>query len=1314
MKKRFLCALLTLVMLVSLVPTTALNVSAAGKSVSESAITVLKQWNGYHTTCTGSGYIGYGTSCTVKAEHGKGTHTINEKQADAALRTALTDLDKAVNSFASSNGLSLTQNQHDALILFSFDNGTAWMTGTGSFRSAVVSRLTGNDFLTAICMWNSGDNDNRRLIEANMYLNGVYSSVVPSQYICVKYVAGGYTEQYKMPFSDFAWEKISKASLSADELTKYTDLAAKYPYACQIGSDNVAIKSELLFYAEEANSSTNELKIQIDTANSCVIMPGVTYEGNLTQSEVRYYDTTTNPVVDVIPTMPNHKFLGWYSSEKNGHQITSLKYSRTLYAYWQSYAAEHYTGSYETSNVWYIKEYADAALYDAPNGKYLKYTANGNLTIDSEFVDDTGVRWGRVIHAQEVYRDSDGKKVATDKSAPLIKNQPNIWIKLGEVNHYNGLGNVASGDFDMDVTVTVTNSYVRIRTEDSIYSSEQRKAMSGEQLRIVNTSHNDGFLWGQVANAEDECVGWVALMYTNYEEVKNQSNSVVRDKVIGNATIIKPVNGYVNLRSGAGTANQIVGALPYQSRVPLYEISYVNGVRWGRTDSGWFSLTYAEVDGVDVDDYTTNANVLAYSFVGEIQNTWNIHEEPNEASNTVRIKPEFDPHNRIITHLTCDDAGNTWGKIAEGWVKVSDAKAKSADVKLNEARYRVTAESVTVRNNPAYSANRVDTLGKGVEFVINVDRGEKNDQGDFCVNQIIVVNDSVWAQAYKFEKGEKTYGGWVNLTDASVTRVDAPAAEENEETAEHFTDKMATVINTDNVNVREYTDATYAKIGSLARGTTVAVWEEEDGWYKIDSNRNGEYDYDEDGWVSGQYLDIYEASSSSSDSTGSNGSTGSTASAETGLGIVANTYTGVNVRTGAGTGYAPVGKLLAGSTVEILEVKNAGSSKWGRVSQGWICMDYVTMIQYYPIAGASGSATDTNNTTTSSNTTANETVVFGGAVKGGKTVKVYKTTDRNDENVIRTLPAGAPVTIHELLTVEKKTTENSVNKNESVDVTVTTTYENWARINDGYIYAPGDDIDLDTLTEYTYTVTGVKGEEPLNVRAEAGIGSVEDKIYQYQVVSITSLVIYNGSVWGRAEYTDKDGANHDGWVSMKYLTRGTVTKPTESTNNTTNNSAPNTNTGSTGTGNLVLGSTGNTANQGTNGFVNNASGYRYTGKVIRTGSVNVRALPSQTAALTTTLKQGASLVIYETTISEGMAWGRCDAGWVYLYYVDLQPCNNAVDAKIVYNENTIIYTDANCSGVAGTYSRMSVVDIYEVVGSMCRTEQGWVHVDNLG
>ena len=212
MKKRIVCVLLTLIMLISLVPATAISAAAASNAVSESAIYVLKQLEGYQKNCEG-GYIGYGAKCPeclgktgVNAEVDDCGNIMYEKEADAILRKELKELDKAVNSFADKNGLGLTQGQHDALVLFSFQNGTAWTIGTGEFQTAIKSGATGTKFLDAICKWNESTGDDyRRMVEANMYLNGVYSSAKPSRYIGVQFnVTGGYMNEDSVQYFDVA------------------------------------------------------------------------------------------------------------------------------------------------------------------------------------------------------------------------------------------------------------------------------------------------------------------------------------------------------------------------------------------------------------------------------------------------------------------------------------------------------------------------------------------------------------------------------------------------------------------------------------------------------------------------------------------------------------------------------------------------------------------------------------------------------------------------------------------------------------------------------------------------------------------------------------------------------------------------------------------------------------------------------------------------------------------------------------------------------------------------------------------------------
>ncbi len=1189
MKKRLLCFLMALFMAASLVPAAALPTFAATLSVSESAITVLKQLEGYSRYCDKNGYIGYGTPCDGKGDHGGKKHEVDEIEADKALREVLKDLDKAVNSFVSKKGLSLTQGQHDAMVLFSFQNGTAWTTGTGDLQSAIVSKAKGSEFLSAICRWNASTNDdNRRKIEANMYLNGVYSSSVPSQFITVTLEPNG---------------------------------------------------------------------------------------GTMSQAAVQYYDVTTSQPVGVVPTNGTQTFMGWYLSTgvddkgvfTDGTAVTKVTKAydgKTLVARWQKANGETDSVNYLIS----VSDLASRTLYSAPNGsawatKIDKYiTADGkSLRVKADYVDKDGVRWCMLGSGT-----NDGKAWED-------------WVKL-KTTVTGGIVADTSG-LEMDVTVTVTNSYVNSRVNATIFSAQNGSYKQGDKLRIINTANADGFLWGQVAaSAEDATpVGWVALMYTNFESVKDSGSSNQNTtNVVARAVVT--TQGYLNVRSDAGTDNQIVGALSNGTQVDLYETKYVNGIQWGRYSGGWICLAYTDVTRVTEETGAANdVGLTSYAFTGKM-NTTNVYKTPGstDTSNLVVLK-EAIPSQVTVTNLTLDSKGNTWGKISQGWVRVSNSKGRALDVELDVAKYYVVADAVSVRKDPKNDGEWVDTLSKGVEFNVN------------DTYQVVVVGETIWGYADKVGEDEATYGGWVNLASKYVSRNGAPSIEEDKDDEYNtYTGQLATVVNTDSVNVR-ITGATYGKIvGKLARGTTARVLGERDGWYNLDVDVDG--NPETGSWVSGSYLNVYEGTidgSGNSSGDNNNGSSGGNTTVETGTGIVANTYAGVNVRSGAGIGYALVGKLLPGTSVEITEVKQVGAAKWGKMAQGWVCMDYITMVSKYPVAGSGSSGTGSTGATTT------EVAIYTGHSKDG--VKVYKEASTKSD-VVRTLAEDDPVTVHEFLTSTETTKSDATsgsgsNGSDEESVTTTKTTYYWARVNDGYVVNPEKNLTLDALDEKTYTLTD---KDSLNAFTDTtGSQKVPElKLKKGDQVKVTSLEIVKGNVWGRIE---KDG--YTGWISLANMTPGAVTITPETTAPTTAPSTP------------VIGSTGNT---GTGGFVTNTGGYKYTGKVINTNELNVRSTASTASTITTTLKGGASLVIYETTTSENMAWGRCDAGWVYLYYVDLTPCiNGAVDARVVYQDNTLIYSDSNGSTTVGTYARMSVIDIYEIVGKMARTDLGWVNTDNL-
>ena len=1216
MKKRIVCVLLTLIMLVSLVPATALTASAASLKTSEAAITIMKKLaifkkNCYQVPNTNEFRIGYGTICSekhkttykngmVQNSPDAGKHSITQAQADQALRKLILDLDAKVNSFASANSLTLSQCQHDALVLFTFDVGDSWMSGSGVVRSAIVSKASTNDLLKAMSDWASDQDDfRRRKIEVNMYKNGIYSDVTPSSFGTVTY----------------------------------------NPDAGTIPQNGTGAYSVL-------------------------------------------FDTTKTSAHIPSPTRSGYKFMGWYSAQYDGTLVPSLTGSyngKTLWAGWQATSVtannandlSYVHGINETLKV---SQLVSLDVYSIPTKKNVKpfRTINkdtATVTAIKDFIDDDGNRWCKLSAA------GDG------------------WVLLKSSGQ--GGGNTEYTGGKINVTVTVTNAYVNRRANDSASSALTGSYKAGTKLKIVAT--NAAKTWGQVEE-NGVAVGWVALMYTDWSTVYDGSAPSDANNTTPIATATVTYNGYLNARSDPGVDNKIVGGFAKDTTVNVFEIRTVNGHRWGRTSTGWICLTYTNVKML-TDKNVSDTGVLDYAFEVTLVNSGSdlpTYAQPTTNSNNSDTIKAGTTGLKITNAAVAD--GVIWVK-AHWTVKETDKDGKTkviaksgwatySNFNLVPTKFTVVSDSLNIRKD----------AGSGNEFVFKLTKGVEVE-----VHEIKLVGEEIWGKIVGYTpttgSGIENYDGWINLASNYVKRSSKIAIDGGTKAAIG----TGTVVNADSVRIR-ITGALYGQVlGSINRGTKVAVLGEKDGWYMID------YDVDNnketDSWIYSQYLEVKMGVVESG--TGSTGGTGTTQKTDgTGKGIIANTYAGVNVRSGAGIANAIVGKILNGTEVTILEVKLVGAAKWGRVKQGWICMDYVTMISYDNIPGNNSNNSGGNKGTGVSSFDEVErtttTAVYTGSIKADTIV--YKTPNPNlENNTVRTIGTGENITIHELtaVTLEIYEGDKTDKQNENNDIeTVVKQTSYWARINDGWIKDPDANITLNALDEKVHTLTGAS---ELNVRKAAGTNNDSlGKLKKGDQVPVTKLEIVKDSgartltVWGRVETSD----GIVGYCDLSYMSEGALYEKKEEATTPTTPSTP------------TIGSTGNT---GTGGFVNNAGGYKYTGKVINTESLNVRVTASTGAKKATTLKKGANLVIYETKISEDMAWGRCDAGWVYLYYVDLTPAggSSAIDARVVYTDNTIIYTDNAASSVAGTYSRMSVIDIYEYVGDMARTDLGWVSTGNL-
>ena len=201
--KRIGSFIIAMLLLLGAVSLSVVNSHAASAFVtSDACIEVLKAEEGFSRTpyWDFTQYtVGYGTSCPSDMVEYYTQNGITEAEAETLLRNHLSGVEHHINTrIIDKYALTLTQNQFDALVLFSYNCGTSWTyETTGTFHNAIVKGATGNDLIRAFALWCSAGNQirtfllRRRLSEANMYLNGIYDMNPPENYCYVLYDANG-------------------------------------------------------------------------------------------------------------------------------------------------------------------------------------------------------------------------------------------------------------------------------------------------------------------------------------------------------------------------------------------------------------------------------------------------------------------------------------------------------------------------------------------------------------------------------------------------------------------------------------------------------------------------------------------------------------------------------------------------------------------------------------------------------------------------------------------------------------------------------------------------------------------------------------------------------------------------------------------------------------------------------------------------------------------------------------------------------------------------------------------------------------------
>lgn len=497
-----------------------------------------------------------------------------------------------------------------------------------------------------------------------------------------------------------------------------------------------------------------------------------------------------------------------------------------------------------------------------------------------------------------------------------------------------------------------------------------------------------------------------------------------------------------------------------------------SGIKWGKIkDGGWINLTYTTAPSINsTPTEGTSVTVTAYDV--------NIRRGPGTGYACVGKANKGD---KMVITETATGSGYTWGKFADGWIALkyttySAASGGNSNTDKEENNNTGnTGNNNTGNNNTGSNGTTTKVTGKVTlsSGTLNVrsGAGTGNKVVSYYPNGATVeileqktVGSTIWGRTNK---------GWISL---DYVKLDAAAGNTGNTGSNtgNSGNTGNTNSNTGNTGNTGNTDSNTGNTGSNAGNTG-------------SSGNTGS--------------NTGNTGNSGSNNTGNSGNTGSNAGSTTVITGKINVSSGyLNVRKDATTSSAVVGRLYPGSPVVIYEKKTVGSMTWGRISSGWICMDYVAV---------------------SSETTTNKSV-SGTVSTGGSTLRV-RSGAGSSYTITDYLQDGSRVEI-----LEQKTVNGST----------------WGRINKGWIMM--DFVKLDSnnnsdsntgnssntgsntgSTNTTKTGTVTLNSGTLNVRAGAGMNH---RVVSYLVngakVTILETKVVDGMTWGRIA---------TGWVSMNYI-----------------------------------------------------------------------------------------------------------------------------------------------------------------------------------
>ena len=721
--KRIISLMLSLIIILSLVCVAAPGVSAASEmKTSTLGINMIKSFEGFSKMPhydNGQWTVGYGTGVSGADLENYNANGITEEQATKLLTEYLESFEKSVNSFIDTNNLKLSQQQFDALVSFTYNLGPSWMQGSGTFRSAVINGTTGNDFIYAMAQFGKaggmavGGLIERRLCEANLYLNGVYSTEPPVNF---KYVI--YTGNL-----DGVVPTVTIQGYDTTKTAAIKSTVSKSGYRF-LGWYTKEEGGEWITSLGAKSASTNRLYAHWQQGEGALNSDGsikgtaVEYTGYAPNGAQKTYKSPNGAEAGSVKAEQNLKVVAEYMDSKG------VKWGKLSGGSWLVI-----TGGLKSSPVFEDPSSAiDPITVTVTSGG-----VNNRIGPGTNYAKQGTYTKGEQLVLTAVQKGGNYNWGKSEKG----------WIALQYTDYETSkVQNSADAKKVTAIGTIIKTDVVNVRAGAGTNHAKVGTYKRNDEIKITLRQKVGKNTWGLTEK------GWVSLYYVKVTEVAAGSvpdinisggtttgGTTTGGTTTGNSTTVVSSGMVYNcdalrIRSGAGTSNAHIGDYVRGTYVNIYETTTVRSEIWGRTDKGWISLRYVKLDapttGVGVTGRVVKCSTL------NVRSGAGTHY-PKVAKLTKGTKVE------ILEYTKVGKA--TWGRTAQGWISLyyvsldapvtnldsiggtgstpSATEPSATEPSATEpaaTKYTVTANAAT---NGSVGAN-VDSAAKGTQVTLTI------------------------------------------------------------------------------------------------------------------------------------------------------------------------------------------------------------------------------------------------------------------------------------------------------------------------------------------------------------------------------------------------------------------------------------------------------------------------------------------------------------------------------------------------------------------------------------------------------------------